>query len=563
MVPRHIFRQWKRGAAQFLLQALGQLETAEIGMAHRLTRREFAIAAGAATLAGYGLGESARAADTKILRFIAQSDLRVLDPIWTTAYITRNHGYMVFDTLFAIDAEFAPHPQMVGDYGMSPDKLTYQFKLRDGLGFHDGSPVRGVDCVASVKRWMARDGHGQSIAAVLDEIKPDGDKGFTIKLKEPFSLLLDGIGKVSSLALFVMPERLANTDPFQQVTEMVGSGPFKFAKDEFEPGHKVVYIKNTDYVPRQEPPSWASGGKVVKVARVEWLNIPDAMTKVAALNAGEADWWENPPLDVVPVLAANPDITVTRVDPLPQPIMVKFNHLLPPFDNVKMRQAILAVADQADFLSTLAGDPKNWELCPSFFTCGAPMANDAGSAALSGKRDFDKAKKLIADAGYKGEKIVVLDAVDQPVAHTQALVVTDLMKKLGLTVELQSMDWGTLVTRRASMEPIDKGGWNIFATGWVGADLLDPAINPTLRTNGKKGHFGWPSDDKIEALRNEWLKATTLDERKKLAAAIQERAFEVVPYLPTGQWKPVTAYHKNLKGVIEAPPFLMWNVEKT
>ena len=532
-------------------------------MAHRLTRREFGItAAGAATLA-CGLHREARAADTKTLRFIAQSDLRVLDPIWTTAYITRNHGYMVFDTLFAIDAEFAPHPQMVGDHSVSPDKLTYQFKLRDGLGFHDGSPVRGVDCVASVKRWMARDGHGQSIAAVLDEIKPDGDNGFTIKLKEPFSLLLDGIGKVSSLALFVMPERLANTDPFQQVTEMVGSGPFKFVKDEFEPGHRVVYVKNTDYVPRNEPPSWASGGKVVKVDRVEWLYIPDAMTKVAALNAGEADWWENPPLDVVPVLAANPDITITRVDPLPSPIMVKFNHLLPPFDNVKMRQAILAVANQADFLSTLAGDAKNWELCPSFFICGTPMANDAGSTALTGKRDFDTAKKLIAEAGYKGERIVVLDAVDQPVAHTQALVVTDLMKKLGLTVDLQAMDWGTLVTRRASMEPIDKGGWNIFPTGWVGADLLDPAVNPTLRTNGKKGHFGWPSDDKIEALRTEWLKAATLDERKKLAAAIQERAFEVVPYLPTGQWKPVTAYHKNVKGVVQAPAYLMWNVEKT
>src|SRR5436309_450115 len=449
----------------------------------RLTRRYFGRAAAAAARAASVPQSPARAADDKkTLRFIAQSDLRVLDPLWTTAYITRNHGYCVFDTLFAIDAEFAPHPQMLGDYGISPDKLIYQFKLRDGLGFHDGSPVRGVDCVASVKRWMARDGHGQSIAAVLDEIKPDGDKGFTIKLKEPFSLLLDGIAKVSSLALFVMPERLANTDPFQQVTEMVGSGPFKFVKDEFEPGHRVVYVKNTDYVPRKEPPSWASDGKVVKVDRVEWLYIPDALTKVAALNAGEADWWENPPSDVIPVLTANPDITVARVDPLASPIMVRFNHQQPPFDNPKMRQAVLSVVDQADFLAALAGDQKNWELCPSFFTCGTPMASDAGSAALSGKRDFEKAKKLVADAGYKGEKIVVLDAVDQPVAHTQALVVTDLMKKLGLTVELQAMDWGTLVTRRASMEPIDKGGWNIFPTGWVGADLLDPAINPTLRT---------------------------------------------------------------------------------
>jgi peptide/nickel transport system substrate-binding protein len=526
-----------------------------------LTRRTFAKAAASAALLAPAVPGLAQAAD-KTLRFIAQSDLRVLDPIWTTAYISRNHGYCVFDTLFAIDAEFAPHPQMVGDFNISPDKLTYQFKLRDGLGFHDGSPVRGADCVASVKRWMARDSHGQSLMTVLDEMKPDGDKGFTIKLKEPFTLLIDAFAKVSSLALFIMPERLANTDPFTQITEMVGSGPLKFVKEEFQPGHQVVYVKNADYVPRKEPSSWASGGKVMKVDRVEWLYIPDAMTKVAALNAGEADWWENPPLDLVPVLAGNPDIAIGRADPLPSPIMVKFNHLQPPFDNVKMRQAVQAVASQADFLTALAGDQKNWELCPSFFTCGTPMASTAGSAALTGPRDFDKAKKLIAEAGYKGEPIVVLDAVDQPVAHSQALVVSDLLKKLGLNVDLQSMDWGTLVTRRASMEPMDKGGWNIFATGWVGADLLDPGGNPSLRTNGKKSHFGWPSDDKIEELRVQWLKATTVDERKNLANAIQERAFEIVPYLPTGQWAPKTAYRKNVKGVIEAPAFLMWNVEK-
>jgi peptide/nickel transport system substrate-binding protein len=529
----------------------------------QLTRRAFAQAAASAALLAAAPGARAQTpANAKTLRFIAQSDLRVLDPIWTTAYISRNHGYCVFDTLFAIDAEFAPHPQMVGDFSISADKLTYRFKLRDGLAFHDDSPVRGVDCVASIKRWMARDSHGQSLALVLDEIKPDGDKAFTITLKEPFSLLIDAFAKVSSLALFEMPELLDNTYPNHQITEMVGSGPLKFVKEEFQPGHLVVYVKNTSYVPRQEPPSWASGGKVVKVDRIEWLYIPDAMTKVAALNAGEADWWENPPLDLVPALAANPDITIARIDPLPQPIMVKFNHLLPPFDNVKMRQAVLSVINQADFLTALAGDQKNWELCPSFFTCGTPMASDAGSAALTGPRDLDRAKKLIAEAGYKGERIVVLDAVDQPVAHSQALVVSDLLKQLGTNVDLQAMDWGTLVTRRASMEPLDKGGWNIFATGWVGADLLDPGGNPTLRTNGKKSHFGWPSDDKIEELRAQWLKATTLDERKKLAAAIQLRAFEVVPYIPTGQWVPKTAYRKNVKGIIEAPPFLMWNVEK-
>jgi peptide/nickel transport system substrate-binding protein len=529
----------------------------------RLTRRDFGIGTAAAAVASAMPWLPARAADDKkTLRFIAQSDLRVLDPIWTTAYISRNHGYCVYDTLFAIDEEFAPHPQMVGDFDVSADKLSYHFTLRDGLGFHDGSPVRGQDCVASLKRWMARDSHGQSLALALDEMKPDGDKSFSIKLKEPFTLLIDALAKVSSLAPFIMPERLANTDPFTQITESIGSGPLKFVKEEFQPGHMVVYVKNTDYVPRKEPPSWASGGKVVKVDRVEWLYIPDATTKVATLNAGEADWWENPPIEIIPALTANPDIVVQKADPLPAPIMVKFNWLQPPFNNIKMRQAVLAVADQADYLTALAGDKSNWELCPSFFTCDTPMANTAGSEALTGKRDYDKAKQLVTESGYKGEKIVILDAVDQPVAHTQALVVADELKKLGLNIEVQSMDWGTLVTRRAIKAPLDQGGWNIFATGWVGADLLDPAGNPTLRTNGEKAHFGWPSDDKIEALRVEWMKATSSDDRKELAEAIQARAFEIVPYIPTGQWFPKTAFRKNVKGVITAPPFLMWNVEK-
>jgi peptide/nickel transport system substrate-binding protein len=469
---------------------------------------------------------------------------------------------MVFDTLFAIDAEFVPHPQMVGEHSMSPDKLTYSFKLRDGLNFHDGSPVKGVDCAASIKRWMARDGHGQALAGVLDAVAADGDKGFRIKLKEPFPLLLDALAKVSSLALFVMPERLASTDPYKQVTEMVGSGPFKFVKEEFQPGNKVVYVKNTDYVPRTEAPSWASGGKVVKVDRVEWLYIPDQMTKVGALNAGEADWWENPQLDVIPALAANPDIVIARADALPASIMIRFNHLLPPFDNPKMRQALLAVANQADFLTALAGDKENWQECPSFFTCGTPMGTHVGGEAMTGKRDFDKAKKLVAEAGYKGEKIVVMDAVDQPVAHSQALVVTDLCKKLGLNVDLQAMDWGTLVTRRASKEPLDKGGWNLFGTGWVGADMLDPIEELPMKATGETAWFGWPKDDKLEELRTQWMKAESPDERKKLIDAIQLRAWEVVPYLPNGQWLPKTAYHKNLKGIIQAPAFLMWNVEK-
>ena len=532
-------------------------------MAYGMTRREFGIGAGAAGLAGLGSSARARAADTKTLRFIAQSDLRVLDPIWTTAYITRNHGYMVFDTLFALDDKFKPHPQMVGDFNVSGDKLSYSFTLRDGLKFHDGQPVRGADCVASLKRWMVRDGLGQTLATVVADMRGGDDKNFSIHLREPFPLLIEGLAKVSSLVPFIMPERLANTDPFQQVTEMVGSGPFKFVTEEFQPGHQVVYVRNPDYLPRSEPPSWASGGKVVKVDRVQWLYIPDAMTKVAALNAGEADWWENPPPDLWPVLAANPDVTVVQRDPTGNQGCIRFNHLLPPFDNVKMRQAVLMVTDQADFMNAFVGDPQNWKVCPSFFTCGTPMASKAGSAALTGTRDFDKAKKLIAEAGYKGEKIVLMDAVDQPLNHTEALVLTDLLKKLGLEVEVAASDWGTVVTRRALKKPVAEGGWNIFETGWAGADLLDPSLNVMLRANGDNAWFGWPKDDALEELRTRWVKANDSEERQEIAAKVQERAFEVVPYIPTGQYEDKTAYRKNMKGVITAPPIFMWNVEKT
>ena len=422
-------------------------------MAYRITRRSFAAGVGTAALAGFGLRNRAHAADTKTLRFIAQSDLRVLDPIWTTAYITRNHGYMVFDTLFALDDKFQPHPQMVDDYHVSDDKLVYSFKLRDGLKFHDGQPVRGIDCTASLQRWMARDAFGQTLATAIAELKGGDDKTFSIRLKEPFPLLISAIAKVSSLVPFVMPERLAKTDPFKQITEMVGSGPFKFVASEFQPGNKVVYVKNTDYVPRSEPPNWASGGKIVKVDRVEWLVVPDHATAAAALSNGEVDWWENPPLDLVPTFAGQ-DVVVADADPLGSPQTLRFNHLWPPFDNVKMRQAVLAVANQADFMTTIAGDPKNWRLAPTFFTAGTPMASNAGSEALTGKRDFDKAKKLIAEAGYKGDKIVVLDATDQVGPHSQALVAADLMKKLELNVEIAAMDWGQLVTRRASTKPI-------------------------------------------------------------------------------------------------------------
>ena len=529
---------------------------------YRITRRGFAIAAGAVTLLG-GLGASAKPDDTKTLRLVVRSDLRILDPIWTTAYVSRNHGYMVFDTLFALDSKFTPRPQMVGEYNVSPDQLVYKFTLRKGLKFHDGQPVRGADCVASLRRWMARDALGQTLASAIDEMTATDDRSFAVRLTEPFPLLVNALAKVSSPVPFIMPERLAKTDPYQQITEAVGSGPFKFVAEEFQPGNKVVYAKNADYVPRNERPDWASGGKVVNIGRVEWVYLPDHMTAASALNNGEVDWWEEVTPDLVPLLAPNLDITIERSDPLGSMAFLRFNHLNPPFDNVKMRQAVLAVADQADFMSAFVGDPKSWRPCASFFTCGTPMANDAGSVKLTGERDFDKARRLIAEAGYNGEKIVILDGIDQPSPHAQALVSFELLRKLGLNVELASSDWGTLSVRRASKNPIDEGGWSIFTSDWVGADVLDPSLNYGLRGNGAAAPwFGWLADDRLEELRTEWLKASDEATRREIAVNMQKHAFEVVPYIPTGQWYPMTAYRNNIKGIIIGPALFMWNIEK-
>src|SRR6266446_3852152 len=318
----------------------------------------------------------------KTLRFIPQADLRSIDPIWTTAYVTRNFGYLVFDTLFALDKDFKPQPQMVDRWTASDDKLTYTFILRDGLKWHDGQPVRAGDCVASLERWGKRDTLGQKLMEAVGSIHAVDDKTFAISLKSPFPLILDALGQLSSYVPFMMPERLAKTDAYQQNSEAIGSGPFKFVKEEWVPGNKAVFVKNSDYLPREEAPSFAAGGKVAKVDRVEWLYIPDTTTAAAALNAGEADWYEQPPADLVPVFAANKDIVVTTVDPLGNHGILRFNHIQPPFENLKLREAVLNLVDQKDYMGAAAGDAKYWKTCAAIFGCGTPFQTTAGADPL-------------------------------------------------------------------------------------------------------------------------------------------------------------------------------------
>jgi peptide/nickel transport system substrate-binding protein len=498
----------------------------------------------------------------KVLRVIPSTDLRILDPIWTTADITRDYGYMVFDTLFALDNQAKPQPQMVETWTVSDDKLIWSFTLRDGLRWHDGAPVRAADCVASLQRWMKRDVFGQKLGANVGAMQAIDERSFRITLKEPFPLLLEALAKISNNVPFMMPERLAATDPFKQITESIGSGPFKFVKEEWVSGSKAVFVKNTDYVPRKEPAERTAGGKVVKVDRVEWIVLPDFSTATAAFNAGEVDIYQRPSFDLLPVLERNPEVTVADVDPLGTFGVLRFNHLQPPFDNVKMRQALLYLVDQSEYMRAVAGDEKNWHVCGAIFACGTPLASDAGAAPLLGAKDPEKARQLIKEAGYKGERIVVLDPTDQPTIHPQALVTAEILHRAGLNVDLQAMDWGTLTSRRTSKEPVDKGGWSIFHTTFSGWDFLNPTVNSPLRSNGEAAYFGWPADEKMEQLRDAWLKALDLEGQKQVATELQRRAYETVPYILVGQFATVMAYRKTVTGVIKAPVLVLWNLEK-
>ena len=507
------------------------------------------------------LGGAARAEEGSVLRFIPQADLRIIDPIWTTAYITRNHGYMVYDTLFGTDAHFQPQPEMVDRWEVSADKLVYTFTLRDKLKFSDGQPVRAADCITSLDRWMQRDGMGQMLAGALDKMSAVDDKTFQIALKQPFPLLIAALGKPSGNVPFIMPERIAKTPGNEQIKDATGSGPFVFVKDEWEPGHKVVYVKNPYYVPRSEPPSWTAGGKVAKVDRIEWIYIPDQATALNALVAGEVDWWQQVPTDAVPLLEKTPGVTVAELEPLRYTGNMVLNELQPPFDNVKLRQAVLRGVDQAAYMAAVAGDKRFYTLCYSFYGCNVPMTTEAGAEPLKPPRDLAAARRLVAESGYKGETAVVLDAIDYGAAHTLALVTADLLKQLGVAVDLQTMDWGTVLTRRTRKDPVDKGGWSMFFGSLAGADALDPAVNFELRGAGEKGWFGWPSDAKIEQLRDAWVVAPDDETRRRLAAEIQEEAFRSVPYVPVGQFAIPTAY-RNISGVVPAPVVVMWNVAK-
>jgi len=498
----------------------------------------------------------------KTITAVMHADLRT-PGMMTTAYIVRDFGYMIYDTLLAEDANFKIQPQMA-EYKISDDKLTYTFTLRDGLKWHDGTPVTAEDCVASLKRWGKADGMGQKLMDFTASIEATDPKTITLKLKEPYGLVLDSIGKPSSLVPFMMPKRLAETPPGTPVPELIGSGPFKFVQAEFQPGVKAVFEKNKDYVPRKEPPSWTSGGKVVKVDRVEWITMADAQTAVNALQSGDIDFMEAPSYDILPVLEANPDLKVETLNKLGLQTMGRMNFLIPPFDNVKVRRAALLAMNQKDVLDALVGNPKYYEVCGALFVCGTPLATDVGSESVVKGNGMAEAKKELAESGYDGTPVVIMAPGDVVSLKAQPIVAAQLMKEAGFKVDVQATDWGTVISRRTSQKPVKEGGWNMFFTNWVGADLVNPIVNFGIGGQGLKGWFGWATDAKIEKLKDDFARASTLDEQKKIAAAIQQEAYDQVIYVPLGQFTGPSAWRKSLTGVLDGPATpIFWNIDKS
>ncbi|MGD9864132.1 MAG: ABC transporter substrate-binding protein [Pseudodonghicola sp.] len=505
---------------------------------------------------------SALPAAAETITAVMHSGLRVMDPVITTAHITRDNAFMIFDTLLAVNSDFEVKPQMA-NFEVSDDGLSYTFTLRDGLKWHDGGEVTPADCIASIKRWMKRDGGGQMIADRMESLEATGDKSFVLKLKEPFPYTLHAMSKPSGLALFMMPERIANTPADQAITEYIGSGPFKFVEAEFQPGVKVVYEKFEDYVPAEGPPSWFSGAKEVKVDRVEWVTMPDAQTTINALMNGEVDFVEAVPVDLLPLLEGIDEVKVEVLQKLGAVTIGRMNFIHPPFDNPKIRKAALMAMSQEDVLTALIGNPDYFKVCGAIFGCGTPYEFTDGSETLTSGGDIEGAKKLLAEAGYDGTPIVLMQPTDVVTLAAQPIVAAQALRNAGFNVDMQPMDWQTLVTRRASQAAPADGGWNIFFTNWIVPEVSNPLANIMLNGRGDKAWFGWPNDPEIEALLGEFAGAADLDGQKMVAQKIQAHVMDNVNYIHLGQYFSPSGWSSKLNGVAAAPFPVFWGLEKS
>jgi peptide/nickel transport system substrate-binding protein len=500
---------------------------------------------------------------SRVLTFVPRTGLDMLDPVFSTSTVSGNHGFYVFDTLYGVDDYLRPSPQMAEGHTVSDDRLTWTIRLREGLKWHDGAPVLARDCVASLKRWSQRDAFGRLLARAVDAWEAADDRTIRIRLRQPFAVLPDALAHPQAMPAFMMPERLAMTSPTVQVTEMVGSGPFRFLKDEFQQGSHAAYARFEGYVPRDEPAAGTAGGKRVYFDRVEWKVIPDDATAAAAVQTGEVDWWEFLNPDYVGTMMKNPKLRVEIADRLGTNIIMRFNTITPPFDNARLRRVILAAVDQGQFMPAVAGDvPGNWKTCYSQFACGLPGVIEAGEAVMKGPKDFAKLREAVKASGYNGEKVVLISAADYSLTAGLAPVAADLFAKLGLNVDYQPMDYGTWMKRRMSRETTDKGGWSVIMSQGTSAVTANPALNVFAQGDGKNGWTGWYDNPRVVAITQQWTQAAQESERLALTNEMQKIVFEDAPTIPIGLLYPRTVMQRDIEGFLPSAVAVPWNLRR-
>ena len=519
-------------------------------------RRTVLAAAATAALARPAIAQR----NLRVLRFVPEGNLQHPDPVATPSTVGRNHGFMIWDTLYGQDSTGIPSPQMAAGHEVSDDRLTWRFTLRELLTFHDNTPVHAHDCVASILRWARRRPLGQAMLARLHEIRALDDHRFEIRLRRPFSFVLEALGTDTC---FIMPERIARADPSTPVREYIGSGPFRFLRHEWAPGSKAAYARWEKYVPAEGRPDFTSGAKLANFDRIEWIILPDPATAAAALQQGIVDWVQLPLLDLLPVLRDAPGVQVAVNDSIGVIPILALNHLHPPFDNPLLRRALLPALTQKSFVEAAIGNESELGHVPmGVFTPGLPMASDAGMEVFTDPRDPLLTRRLVTESGYNGEKVLLMSPSDTPAVQSLCQVARDLFEQAGLNVEYASMDWATLLRRRASREPADQGGWNAFCTTYEGLALATPASHAPLRGNGLEGWFGWPTSPRIEGLREAWFAAPDLALQRAICAQMQLLAWQEVPYIPLGQWFNPTAFRGDLIDVVKAPFPIFWGVRR-
>lgn len=521
-----------------------------------------ALAAGGLAAAGLPLAARAQGAASNVLRIVPQANLVLLDPVQTTAYNTRNHGYMIYDTLFGTDATGQVQPQMVDKWSVTADQKSWTLRLRDALEFHDGTPVTSADVIASLTRWSGRDAMGGALARFLDAYEALDARTVRIRLNAPFGSLLEALGKPSSNVPFIMPARIAATPDTGQIKEHIGSGPYIFVPGEFRPGTRVVYIRNPKYRARAEPPSGTAGGKNVYVDRVEWVIIRDPQTQLSALLAGEVDIIEQPQAEQYPSIRAAPGVSLVDAQPDGFQYVLRMNFLHAPFDDVRVRRAAMLALGQEQILRTQVGTPGMYRFCKSLFPCGTPLESQS-SGIFRAVADPQAARKLLQQAGYQGEPVLLMRPTDLASLSKAPLVAKQQLEQGGFVVNLQSMDWPTLLARRNNKAPPGQGGWNAFITFIAAADLLNPLTMATMNATGAKGWFGWQDDPELEKIKLDFAKAGTQAEKKRLAAVAQLRAIDQVSHVNLGQFSAPAAVRNTVSGIVPGGAQVYWNIRKS